>query len=671
MSTVHAAPDYRLTIRQPPPDGYPGRPVPDRYTGRATGADFETRRQAFLAHCLRNPAPNNTKAAYHELVRLAAGGAPHEGILHAALDFIDQRKDCADFTLHSILRLLVQFDGHPQLTAPLLARARETVLNFKYWPDEPGIDSMCTWTENHQILFASAAYLAGQMAPDAVFTNSGHTGREKMQLNRPRLLRWLDLRFRTGFSEWLSHVYYDEDLTALISLVDFCQDDEIRRKAAMVTDLLLLDMALNSYQGVFGSTHGRSYENTKKWAANEGTSDTQKLLFGMGQYSGFDNMSAAALALSSRYRMPPVIAAIAGDLDRPEMLNRQRMGIRVAEAGRWDLGLEDFEDGMVFLSLEAYAHPRTLALTMKMFDAYHWWENTFLAPFKPYQKLLSFLRRSHLLGAVARGFEWDLCRNTREEVNVYTYRTPDYSLSCAQDYRRGYGGDQQHIWQATLGADAVCFTTHPAKLEGASPNYWAGSGTLPRAVQVKNVLIAVYRITRRPALYVPNRLSFTHAWLPRDQFDEVIERDGWVFARRGEGYLALRSQRPYRWQDAPGEDQGREIIADGRENIWICELGREAIDGDFADFVGRIAAARLEFNRLQVSYDSPSQGRLEFGWEGPLRQNGQSLAVVDYPRYDNAYAQADFPAGRVEVNHGEGYLLLDWRTMQRRVGGHG
>ena len=28
-----------------------------------------------------------------------------------------------------------------------------------------------------------------------------------------RILRWLDLRFRTGFSEWLSHVYYDEDLT--------------------------------------------------------------------------------------------------------------------------------------------------------------------------------------------------------------------------------------------------------------------------------------------------------------------------------------------------------------------------------------------------------------------------------------------------------------------------
>jgi hypothetical protein len=669
MSTVHAAPEYRMIVRHPPPDGYPVQPVPDRYTDRPCGGDFETRRGEFLAHCLQNPAPSHTKAPYHELVRLAAGGALHEGILHAALDFIDQRRDCADFTLHSILRLLYQFHDHPQLPDGLLARARDTVLAFKYWPDEPGVDSMCTWTENHQILFASAAYLAGQMTPDEVFTNSGHTGREKMRLNRPRILRWLDLRFRTGFSEWLSHVYYDEDLTALISLVDFCQDDEIRRKAAMVTDLLVLDMALNSYRGVFGSTHGRSYENTKKWAANEGTTDTQKLLFGMGQYSGFDNMSAAALALSPHYRMPPVIAAIAGDLDRPEMANQQRMGIRVAEAERWGLGFDDFEDGMVFLSLEAYAHPLTLALTMKMFDAYNWWENAFLAPFKPYRRPLGFLRRTHLLGALARALEWDLCRNTREEVNITTYRTPDYSLSCAQDYRPGYGGDQQHIWQATLGADAVCFTTHPAKLEGPSPNYWAGSGTLPRAVQVKNVVMAVHRISRRPALYVPNRLFFTHAWLPRDQFDTVIERDGWIFARRGEGYLALRSQRPYRWQEAPGEDQGREIIADGRENIWICELGREAVDGGFAGFVERIAAAGLAFNRLQVRYDSPSQGRLEFGWEGPLRVDGRETPLGGYPRWDNPYLQAEFGTGHLVIEHGGKRLELDFERGTREMDG--
>jgi hypothetical protein len=316
-------------------------------------------------------------------------------------------------------------------------------------------------------------------------------------------LRWLDLHFRTGFSEWLSHVYYDEDLTALLSLVDFCQDEEIVRRSRMVIDLLLLDMALNSFRGVFGSTHGRSYENTKKWADNEGTTDTSKLLFGLGVYSQFDNMSAAAFVLS-RYQMPPVIEAIARDVATP-CVNRQRMGIQLDEMECWGIHPDNFEDGMLYLTLEAYLHPRTIANTLRMFDTCNWWENSFLDAFKPYRGLLRLLGALGALPTLARYLERDICRNTREQVDVYTFRTPDYMLSTAQDYRQGYGGDQQHIWQATLGADAVCFTTHPAKMKGVTPNYWAGSGLLPRAAQVKNVAIIIYKIEKIPALYVSTR----------------------------------------------------------------------------------------------------------------------------------------------------------------------
>ena len=658
-------PDYRIHAATPSPPGYPAQRVADPFTTEPDGSSFEARRAAFLAHCLANPAPENTKGVWHELARLAAGSAAHEGVLQATLDFIEARHDCADFALHGVLRLLYQpgLSGgdHTRLSPGLVERYSRTVLGFKFWPDEPGSESLCTWTENHHILFASAAYLAGQMFPDAIFPNSGHTGREKMALNRPRIARWLDLRFRTGFSEWLSHVYYDEDLTALLALADFCRDREIADHATQVLDLLLLDMALNSFRGIFGSSHGRAYENTKKWAGNEGTSDTAKLLFGMGQYSGFDNMSAVAFALSPGYRVPPAIVAIAHDLTRPVMENRQRMGIRLAEADRWGLGTESFEDGMAYLTLEAYVHPRTVNLVMRMFDAFGWWDNSFFAPFKPYRKLLSVLRRTGTLRLLARALEWDLCRNTREEVNILTYRTPDYMLSCAQDYRPGYGGDQQHIWQATLGPDAVCFTTHPAKLTGPSPNYWAGSGVLPRAAQVGNVVIAVYRIHRKPALYVRGRLAFTHAWLPRDKFDAVVEREGWVFAARGDGYLALRSQQPYHWQEQPGEDQGREMIADGEANIWLCELGRRADDGDFDTFIGRICRAAVRYDGLRVTYDSPSQGRLEFGWHGPLRCGGQVVPLHGYPRYDNPYVHADFPAQRVSVSAGGCSIELDWR----------
>jgi hypothetical protein len=650
--------DYGFSVAAPPPPGYPQQPAPDTFSEFPFAEAYAARRQSFFDYILRNPAPAHFKAPYHELARAAAGAAPHEGVFFAACDFIDARKDCSDFVLHSLLRLLYQFPH--AVSAALQDRIRATILAFKYWPDEPGVDSMCTWTENHQILFAAAGYLAGQMFPKEVFSNAGITGREQVERARPRILRWLDLRFRTGFSEWLSNVYYDEDLTPLLGLVDFAADEHIRRNAEQVIHLMLLDMALNSFRGVFGCTHGRSYENSKKWARNEGVTDTMKLLFGTGIFSGSDNMSAVCFALSQRYQMPPVLYAVAHNRD--DLWNRQRMGIRLAEAARWGLGFDSFEDGMVFLSLEAYLHPRTVNLVMRMFDAYRWWQNGFFEMFARRRSLINLLRRLGLMPVLARLAERDLCRNTREEVNIATYRTAHYMLSAAVDYRAGYGGDQQHIWQATLGPDAVCFTTHPARREGPTPDYWSGSGTLPRVAQWMNVVIAVYSIDTSPGLYLTSRLCFTHAWLPRDRFDAVQERGGWIFARKGAGYLALRSQRPYRWQDQPGEDQDREVIADGKTNIWICEMGSQEVYGSFDAFIEAICAAPVRYDGLQVTYTSPSQGALSFGWRGPFLRGGQTVALGDFPRWENAFVQAPFPCEQAQVRAGEHALALEGET---------
>jgi hypothetical protein len=186
--------------------------------------------------------------------------------------------------------------------------------------------------------------------------------------------------------------------------------------------------------------------------------------------------------------------------------------------------------------------------------------------------------------------------------------------------------------------------------------------------QVENVAIAVYKVDTRPGLYVTHRLRFTHAWLPQDHFDEVVEQRGWILARRGDGYLALRSQQPYHWQTTePGEDRGREVLAPGTENVWICELGRRAVDGPFDEFVQRIVGAELSFRRLGVRYHSPSQGWLEFGWRAPLRQDGTEVPLGGYPRYDNPYARATFPADQIDIHHQGHHLALDWPTANRRA----
>jgi hypothetical protein len=434
----------------------------------------------------------------------------------------------------------------------------------------------------------------------------------------------------------------------------------------MVADLLFLDMALHHFRGVFASSHGRSYERGKKWAREEGTTDLAKLALGVGCFARLENQSAACLALSG-YRVPEVVERIAAEGGRDETTVRQRMGIRLDELARWGLDPSRDEDAFELLSLEAYAHPRTVAAFVRLLGRFGWWENAFFAPFARRRGLLEGLARLRLLPVLARTFEWDLTRNLRPEVNLVTWRSPDAQLSSALDWRPGMGGDQQHLWQATLGPDAACFTTHPGPRSARSPARWTGSATLPRVGQVANVLVALYHVHARPALYVANRKLETHAWLPRDRMDEVREAAGWVFARRGDGYLALRSQHPARWQDDPeaGEDRGRELVAPGREHAWLCELGRRAIDGPFDAFAARVASAPVEYGRLRVRYRSPSRGWIEYGWRGPLRCEGAGVATRDFPRYDTPWGRAAFPSDEVEMRCGGAWMRLRWPEAER------
>ena len=248
------------------------------------------------------------------------------------------------------------------------------------------------------------------------------------------------------------------------------------------------------------------------------------------------------------------------------------------------------------------------------------------------------------------------------EVHIQTLRSPAVMLSCAQDYRPGMPGYQQHIWQATLGPDAVVFTNHPgSSSEGSRPDFWAGNGILPRAVQLEHVLVCIHHV---PA---DHRFPFSHAYFPRAAFDEVVERAPWTFARKGDGYLALYSQHAAKWH-TDATDAPFELRADAADNIWVCEVGSRSEGRDFAKFVRAIAAAPVRCDGLNVRFQSPSAGEVGFGWQEPLVVAGVRSALHDYPRFDNTYCQAPFLARRLEIRHYDHRLTLDFDTTQRELG---
>jgi hypothetical protein len=615
---------------------------------------------------------------YSEIMRVSRGVEPDESKIQFDLDRLSRREDTSDFKLPGLLWMLYELSDSDLLRPEILGNAKDVILGHKFWPDElltepdpVATDSMVYVTENHFILYASSAYLAGQLYPDEVFASSGETGTEKMATFRPRVMRWLELRYKTGFSEWLSNVYYDEDIPGLVALVELAEDEELKQLAAMVLDLIYADMALNQYDGAFGSTHGRTYED-KMGGSRDNTGSTFKLLFDLNEFAP-GNMSSSALALSTKYRLPRVIYEMAHDIDRKDSENRQRMGIKLEEAASWGLDTSRFEDGMTFMTLEAYTHPLTIGLWVEMLNAYKWWEHDDYKLFKPFREVLE---NELVRNAFAIAAEKDITRNMRPEVNIYTYRTPSYMLSTAQDWRKGFGGDQQSIWQATLAKDAVAFTTHPGKesWDGDTPRYWTGYGTMPRAIQVKNVVLSLYDVDTEAELYVPNQPLYTHAFLDKSRFDEAYKEGGWFFARYGDAYLALWASDPdadWEVNDDPEHDDlgDHEIIADGEKTIWICELGSAADYPDFDAFKAAILGAPLsaDAEALTVDYDSPSQGRLVMGWDGPLMQDGVPLDVADYPRYDNPYGTSDFPGELISFRHRGQSLRLDFTNRTREV----
>jgi hypothetical protein len=614
----------------------------DTYWSSPQGT-YDERRRLYLEFCAADNTGGRT-GLFSQIGRLELGREPvNETAIREGIDYVYSQQDCNDFTLGALLRIVYGYRNSPLISPELIGEIETCLRKFKYWWDQPGRDRRCYHTENHQIIFHSDELLAGQLFRDQVFEVSGKDGQFHVDHALHLIRRWLDFRERFGFSEWLSNCYFEEDLLALVNLYDFAEDADIRRRAGNLIDVILFEMALHTYRGVFGSSHGRSYPRLIKGGRGEDSASTAKLMFGMGIFNKSSALGAVPLA-SSSYRCPPVIAAIAADLDGPRLMC-ERHSLNIEDAPAHGLSYTDLEDGYLYWSIQDYTHPAIIELAQQT-------RRTFgvmlYEDYQPrYDQLAAWAETDrHVL------VEPSIDCHAMTEVHVQSYRTPHSMLSCAQDYRPGKPGYQQHPWQATLGIDAVVFTNHPgAEDEISRPNFWGGNGVLPKAVQHHNVLIAMHHVPADDAF------PYSHAYFPRAAFDTVEQRGHWVCAAKDGGYIAFYSQHPVQWRaDAQGEQV--ELRADSPDNIWVCELGSVDEWGSFAAFVDAVTAAEIECDDLCVVYRSPSVGKVELSWNGPLRVDRAEIELHNYPRFANPYCRADFGAKVYEIEYaGQSYRI--------------
>ena len=609
--------------------------------------------------------------SFQGISRLASGAAIDESVIIPLCDFIDARLDCADFRLITLLRVLHSSANH--LSVNTLSRMKKTVLNFRYWMDEPGHDSICWWSENHQILFFSCQFLAGGLYPDEVFTCGGLTGAALRSKARVRILRWMRRRWDHGFVEWHSNTYYEEDAAPLVNLVDFADDKEIAGKAAIILDLLLADMAMHSFRGLFSVSSGRCYEDQKKHPLMQDTLEIEDWAFGFENRRRTgdrresspnaaplpydDERLGINLVLSENYRVPEVIRSIARDDQPAEILCS--MGMDLSEVRR-ELGpLGDIENAGYYLwSMEAFTNPESVKPTMKMYRRFGMASNDFLKDLK----VLDVPVLRPLLPTVTRILNPATNGVAIQRSDTCTWRTGSFMLSTAMNHHPGSFGDQQHIWQATLSDEVTVFTTHPGaamfedNARNFSPGYWVGNGIQPHAVQHRNVVMAIYDTRFRKGFLEAPRAEYTHAWFPFDLFDETELESKRALGRLGRTVVALTGGGELELK-TDGPDAGREIRQHGKVTWWICEILENIGSLDEAK---RILETRTtDFRKGRLHYRNRPEGDLSLQYRGDFRIN-DVIQNTRYPRLESPWGGFHRKSDEITLQNNEMELYLNF-----------
>ena len=397
-------------------------------------------------------------------------------------------------------------------------------------------------------------------------------------------------------------------------------------------DLLLFDLARLTHRGSFGVSAGRCYFESKNCGYEQSVGDLIEVLFGSrgGVITERSSTCAGSLVSSTGYQVPDVLIAIGQDTTA-NFVDRSRVSLNLGDAPRYGIGYSSDEDVYFWWSRNAYFAPEVIVASLAMAMKFHLMKTSPFVDVFPQllgigaigtdiEHLHVVARASdptsvdpELLVSLAQAGSIITEGAALSRANVYTYRSPEATLSSVQNFHPGQMAFQVQTCQATLSLDAMVWTTYPAaddilKISGKhdGPNWWTGSATTPRVVQMKNAAIIAYKPGDLQLILFGHR---THAWFPTAAFDPgtVIQRSGnydeddglWTFGQVGDGYVGLFSaQRPEWTTEGPWKDN--ELIAKGAHNVFILQVGRKSEFGGYQNFVDAVTHARIHISGLPL-----------------------------------------------------------------------
>lgn len=237
----------------------------------------------------------------------------------------------------------------------------------------------------------------------------------------------------------------------------------------------------------------------------------------------------------------------------------------------------------------------------------------------------------------------------QQGVLCSTYRTRDYLVSGLIESKAGESGAQVQAGQILLGTDLPVFVTCFADRSPTTrPSYFGGQYRIPKTVARKNLLCHIYHITEK--------IGYTHCYFPQKQFDEVTEKNGWMFGKKGNAYIAVTCTSGFTVTKGGIYDR-RELFSASKSGVWILEAGSAKENGSFSEFIDSIANAALHADGAEAVYESPSQGKVSLSWDTPCKIEEKPVRYSDGPLIDNKYVHSEFGSGKYLLQSG---FVLDF-----------
>lgn len=466
-----------------------------------------------------NKIADKDNQIFNVLARCALGrfGKSDRKYILNTLSLIENRIDTADFLLTALFRLLNGFELDPEL----MTRVKEVLLNFRYWMDEKGSDGMCFWSENHSLMFFSAALFAGMRYPDDVFSQSEKTGIEVQEAARLRCLEWLTDIETTGFEEYNSSGYMVVTFCALLNLVDY-GDADISARAGSMADLLLENLALHSFNGSVVAPQARVYHDVL-FPFQQGT---QALINYIDPEQPYCYQHWLALTAGTKYKFPEHLIKLMKNKAETEYLS-----------GNARITVKKTADYIL-----------TSVQSDKCNAGNRRWANIFNRPDADKKSLLY----------------------------VKSMNECYHGTTC---FRPGVYGYQQHLWYAALDNDCVVFANHPGGTSTASsmrPGYWYGNGILPSVKQQSNMLGTIFRIPDN------HPVSFVHVFWPEPKFAFSESEGQWLWGQKGKGYIALWSNHSLEKHNDRLFDCEYRVYE--KESAFLVKCSSEKESGSFDNF---------------------------------------------------------------------------------------